>query len=577
MSHNHVRYHRVAYQDGESKYGPGDKERNCTPASLSWPTLLFVWLMTTIVTALVTTAVTGRIDCNGAVVSTKPCGHASQPLHTHYLPPSQPSTAVLNPNSINASSAATRSPCRSLPVTGPTPTPPPAVYLPPAYHDAPHSIWFDLPSLTLLVRTFSVNWFEILQFHFTYSMFWPRTYTNSGLLFVLDEERASDRRLGTLLLHAWDSGDRLTIPSKISVVYEAMPGSGILSDRWRNSIGYCRQQYSNFYSDLYTDRDYVGIIDTDAYLMRPPNPEDVFERTPSGTYRPILIGFNGDTLWCASAEYMIGKPCAGEFMINFPVTIKRAHFAPMRRHIMAHLRATSFEMAWRRMLTDVGDDMKREYSQFTIMATYLWHYHHDDYAWRINSVRNKRHKRLKKLLWDAQNDTAMTSSPTYRDMATRMAQYDIPTARYVQHPFKSNSKLTDIYHSLCFSSNFLAGDCASHDVMARNRMELKARQMWYTDEEETERVWTSERYPSVESNSYAVVNNMAVYYAGQWRAYEWPAAAREAAGEAIGVGEIDELSGCSRDDGSSGKPFVYRPHRVNYNATDGTFHEPDIR
>ena len=554
---DYVHYHRVRQDNADQEDSPDVDTNSSTLASVSWTTLLSFWLLTVLATALLTYAVTARSGCDEAAATSAAGGDGSSPLTT----------------SSHATSAVNRSPCRALPVIAPTPTPPPS--------SSPHRAWSGLPSLSLLLRTYSASWMELLQFHFTYLMYWPRTYINSGLVFVLDEERASDRRLGTLLLYAFDGGDRLSTPSRVGVVFEAMPGDGILSDRWRNSIGYCRQQYSNFYADLYTDRDYVGIIDTDAYFMRPPNPEDVFELTTNpatntSTYRPVIIGYNGDTLWCASAEYMVGRLCAGEFMINFPVTIKRSHFAPMRRHIMAHLNATSFEVAWRRMLTDVGDDMKREYSQFTIMATYLWHYHHDDYAWRINGERNKRHKRLKRLLYDTLNTSAMSASRAYRNMATRMAQYDIPTARYVQHPFKSIGKLVDVYDTLCVASNYLAGDCATHNAEARRRMQLKAWQQWYTDEEtDTERLWVSAAYPSVEANSNAVINSMAVNQAGQWRGYEWPLEACEAAGEASGVGGMDELSGCVRDDGSSGKPFIHRPHRVSYNASDGTFHEPD--
>ena len=556
-----VRYHRVNADDRDTDDGPSEAEQYHTPSSLSWTTLLLAWLLTILVTALATAALLSPSNCSTALNSASQYGDASNLNADH-------------------SSFVDRSPCRPLPVTAATPTPLPSTYLSPSHTSSVHSIWSELPSYSLLVRTYSINWPELLNFHFTHSIFWPRTYINSGLVFVLDEERASDRRLGTLLLHAFDGGgDRLTTPSKVNVVYEAMPGSGILSDKWRGSIGYCRQQYSNFYSDLYTDRQYIGIIDTDAYFIRPPNPDDIFEHdTTTNTYRPILLGFNGNTLWCASAEYMIGRPCAGEFMVNFPVTVKRAHFAPMRRHIMAHLNVPSFEVAWRRMLTDVGDDHSHEYSQFTIMATYLWHFHHDEYAWRINSLRNKRHKRLSKLLWDTQNETAMASSSTYRDMATRMAQYDIPTARYVQHPFKSVAKLVDIYQLLCVASNYVAGDCALHTVDERRELQVKAWQQWYTDEEtQTERVWVSERYPSVESNTNAVINNMAVYHAGQWRTYDWPTAAREAAAASGGVEGVgmDELSGCRRVGWGSGEPFIYYPHRVSYNASDGTFHEPN--
>ena len=563
-----ARYHRVRRHDAAVADDIDDSDaEQCPhpPAAAVCAALIAFWLLTILVTALLTTAVNNAPQCG-------------DPADTAASSDSASSKA-----SFRASSLAGHLPRLAPPALAPDPSPllNSAPVLSTEDHTVAHNPWSALPSLTLLVRTYSHNWPEMLQFHFTYSLHWPRLYTHSGLLFVLDEERASDRRLGTLLLHAWDGGDRLTSPSRISVAYEALPGAGILSDRWRGSLGYCRQQYSNFYADLYTDRDYVGVVDTDAYFMRPPTPDDVFQRTAdphsnASAYKPVIIGYNGDTLWCASAEYMIGKPCAGEYMINFPVTIKRAHFAPMRAHIMAHLNASSFEVAWRRMLTAVGDDMRREYSQFTIMATYLWHFHHDDYAWRVNSQRDKRHKRLKHLLYDTANATAMAASPAYRDMATRMAQYDIPAARYVQHPMKSVGKLVDVYEALCVASDYAAGDCATHDADARARMRQRTLAQWYTDEEpDTERLWTSEQQPDVQRNADGVVDRSKRLYAGQWRRYEWPRKACGAAGEAGGAGSSDEVSGCERDGGIGGQPFIHRPHRVTYNASDGTFREPE--
>ena len=43
---------------------------------------------------------------------------------------------------------------------------------------------------------------------------------------------------------------------------------GTLCSNWRRE-GYSRQQYSNFYADLYSDAEFVAIIDTDAAFRTP--------------------------------------------------------------------------------------------------------------------------------------------------------------------------------------------------------------------------------------------------------------------------------------------------------------------
>lgn len=67
--------------------------------------------------------------------------------------------------------------------------------------------------------------------------------------------------MGTIL-----SSMKLITP--IRVRYETEPLPNTTCSNWRRD-GYARQQYSNFYADLYTDADYVGIIDSDAGFITP--------------------------------------------------------------------------------------------------------------------------------------------------------------------------------------------------------------------------------------------------------------------------------------------------------------------
>jgi hypothetical protein len=90
----------------------------------------------------------------------------------------------------------------------------------------PPDIWSQLPSMAIVVRTYSDMFDEILRFMFTYELFWPRSY-RPKIVWVFDDERELDHQLATLLLHT--SVD-------IEVAFEALPGQGIRSSVWR-SIG----------------------------------------------------------------------------------------------------------------------------------------------------------------------------------------------------------------------------------------------------------------------------------------------------------------------------------------------------
>ena len=501
--------------------------------------LLAVWAVTLCVTALVSFTV-GQQSNHLLAPLWMIFSSSSPSLSTLPFPPLQTSSVHALPSSRSSLSS-------SLPATA----------------------WTTLPSMSLMLRSYSGMMNEMHLFHMLHLAFWPRQYVQSDVVWVLDDESSTDHRLGSLIVQAYDqTAADTSARSRVAVAYEALPGRGILSDKWRGLIGYCRQQYSNFYSDLYTDRDYIAIFDSDAYFIRSPTPDDLFELTAAGQYRPLILGYNARTLWCASAEYMIGRPCAGEFMINFPVTVRREHFAAMRRHITEHLNSSSFEEAWRRMLTDVGDEPSKEYSQFVIISTYLWHYQHEEYAWRINSVPNRNHHRagLSELLYDpAVTHNTTVDSSANRDMAARVASYNIPIARYAQHSWGgeySATHINDVFASMCVASQWQAAECDQVPAGDRDGMRQLALRMWYTDVHwrNTERLWTSERHPNANDNADQLIRSTQAHYATQWRQYQRTdscAAGETASGDSSG----------SR----IGGPIVFRPAQVTYDAASRTF------
>ena len=111
--------------------------------------------------------------------------------------------------------------------------------------------WSDTYSLSLLCRTYSGTAMELYNiFLVSYLLFWPfNEWKNSDVIVVFDDENELDHRMGTILAN---------LPPYPKVFFEKYPRKEkTFCSNWR-SEGYSRQQYSNFYSDLYTDRDYIG-------------------------------------------------------------------------------------------------------------------------------------------------------------------------------------------------------------------------------------------------------------------------------------------------------------------------------
>ena len=130
------------------------------------------------------------------------------------------------------------------------------------------SIWKDAPSLSLMCRAYSGSIMEYYNiFLVGYHLFWPKEqWPNSELVVVLDDESELDHRLSTILEN---------LPPYPKVFFEEQPKADMFCEGDRRA-GYYRQQYSNFYSDLYTNKDYVGIVDSDSFFMTPVVPENLF-------------------------------------------------------------------------------------------------------------------------------------------------------------------------------------------------------------------------------------------------------------------------------------------------------------
>ena len=128
--------------------------------------------------------------------------------------------------------------------------------------------WSDAPSLSIMCRAYSGSVLEYYNvFLVGYHLFWPKEqWPNSDLVVVLDDENELDHRLGSVLAN---------LPPYPKVHYEKMPTEQTFCSQDRR-IGYSRQQYSNFYSDLYSGKDFIGIVDSDSVFSTMVIPDTLF-------------------------------------------------------------------------------------------------------------------------------------------------------------------------------------------------------------------------------------------------------------------------------------------------------------
>ena len=146
--------------------------------------------------------------------------------------------------------------------------------------------------------------------------------------------------------------------------------------------GYNRQQYDTLLLDTYlpagTPPDTViGIVDSDSLLVTFPTEGAYFD--DRGRPRALLrLEVPFGELWrksAAASAWIIGKPQPGRGMCTFPVLVRAQHLASLRAHVEG-LHGKPFALVFGEMVS-----MHGLYSQFNVLATYLWHFHREFYDW----------------------------------------------------------------------------------------------------------------------------------------------------------------------------------------------------
>ena len=207
--------------------------------------------------------------------------------------------------------------------------------------------------------------------------------------------------------------------------------------------------------------------------------------------------------WCATVPMAIGKPCISEFMIasNFPVMIKRSHFAEIREHITKTTNSATFSEAFSK-ICGYGDHGSN-YSQFDLIVHFLWWFKREEYSWHLQ------HPILS-------NSPFYPNKPT-RSNDTEVLNANVPWIRICKHMFGGPQKgyyqaefefLSDYF---CFSNKWKAANCPQlkNDILdaavANNlAVDLKIRTaLWQErkfpvidmEQYELEKPWVSDKVP----------------------------------------------------------------------------------
>lgn len=204
----------------------------------------------------------------------------------------------------------------------------------------------------------------------TFLLFFPLQLSNVSLTVAVDEELKG-------------TSAAIEVNNTLKEVENLVPGGikliGLPVSQYYRS-GYDRQQFVMFWADNFTNKEYVGFLDSDVAFITLIDREDLFEDG-----KPVVNGRSGyhpagDGLskWSYGTFMALGILEPFKCMSYFPVIIKTEHLKELRDFI-SHYHKLSFNQAF---LVNVSS---QPYSQFAIMCTYLFHYRRDDYKWYIHT------------------------------------------------------------------------------------------------------------------------------------------------------------------------------------------------
>ena len=133
-----------------------------------------------------------------------------------------------------------------------------------------------------------------------------------------------------------------------------------------------------FWADKYATGEYVGFLDTDSLFITLVNEDMFFEGDKPRVWG--IFGTSANGWWSGvkvNTRYFLKLPQVLRAMNYFPVILKVKHLVALRNYI-SEVHGKSFDEVLSHFV-----DITPQYSQFNIMATYLWYFHRDEYVWHM--------------------------------------------------------------------------------------------------------------------------------------------------------------------------------------------------
>ena len=201
--------------------------------------------------------------------------------------------------------------------------------------------------------------------------FWP--HPHSELVFITDQTKKIDSFITNLKSIAMNF-----LPNNFK--WKISLNQKLMMNNFPTSLNYDgrQKQIPKFWSDNFTNSEFIGIVDADTFFVTPVMASDLFVDG-----KPVMRGLFGCPTyanafgWAKNVGELLKLPYIGNFMIYFPVIVRRKDFEKIRNFMIEKNNLTHFDQ--------VFDKAKNRYSEYTLIANYLWHFEHENYYWAMEN------------------------------------------------------------------------------------------------------------------------------------------------------------------------------------------------
>ena len=204
------------------------------------------------------------------------------------------------------------------------------------------------------------------------------------------------------------------------------------------------KQIPKFWSDNFTNSEFIGIVDADTLFVTPVMASDLFVDG-----KPVMRGTFGCPAhenafqWAKNVEEILNLTYIGQFMDYFPVIVRRKDLVNIRNFIVKQNNLSYFD--------EIFDNVNYRYSEYTLMANYLWYFEHENYYWVMENATTK----CKEML-------PVTDSRVYQYAQRRLPPVSIHWSK-VQNHLKIN-KETVFLNGICYADRSLWPDCLKRGI-----------------------------------------------------------------------------------------------------------------